>query len=237
MLDEGKWDKRRRLLAARAPHDVRQLPGFDLNDRHFWLRAAVRNALSPDRKNLDRLVNDDPTFENYVLRSRVRNHPSPGLPSDHLGCLSDELAAERLAGRFAWYFVLDSRDSTFPARLPSELEVAVRTERPSSEYELVVAWSDRWIASGRSANLARGLALYRLDRLEEAVKQLENVKAPDDKRPTASILVRAMARKRLGQETESKLDHEKVKRLVEKWDGAECFEVPLREEAKKLLEP
>ncbi len=101
----------------------------------------------------------------------------------------------------------------------------------------MVAWSDRWIASGRSANLARGLALYRLDRLEEAVKQLENVKAPDDKRPTASILVRAMARKRLGQDPEAKLDYEKVRGLVEKWDGAECFEIALREESKKLLQP
>ena len=46
-----------------------------------------------------------------------------------------------------------------------------------------------------------------------------------------------MARKRLGQIAAAKSDYDRVKGLVSEWDGAECFEVPLREEATKLLEP
>jgi hypothetical protein len=62
------------------------------------------------------------------------------------------------------------------------------------------------------------------------------VPEPTDRRRTAGILVRAMARKRLGQDFKATLDYEKVKQDVSRWGGEECFEIPLQEEAKTLFE-
>jgi serine/threonine protein kinase len=230
-LDEIQWERRRLQLASRASTKRFRLPGLNPDDRLFWLRSECDYFLAKNSL-LDRLVKEEPTFKNYVRRSWGRS-----LHGDHLGCLSDELAAVRLGGPLAWHFLLRNLALEHQARPPSELAVAVGLHRPRSDYELVIAWSDSWIESGRSANLARGLALYRLNRFEAAMEQLIKVEGPTDKRPTAAILVRAMTRKRLGEDAAARSDYETVKQAVSEWDGEECYEIPLRDEAKTLFEP
>ena len=70
-------------------------------------------------------MKEEPTLNNYVLRLGERSRDG-----DHLGCLADEVAAERILDDRPWYYLLRGTHTRGAVRLPSELEVASRTKRP-----------------------------------------------------------------------------------------------------------
>ncbi|MGH7202402.1 MAG: WD40 repeat domain-containing protein, partial [Planctomycetaceae bacterium] len=93
-FDEDEWESRRRRLAARlaAEHSFR-FPGFDPEDRRYWLRRKViENGVLHDR-----LIAAEPTFGHYLLRAQHR-----GKNGNYAGSLADQLEAARFAGPAAW---------------------------------------------------------------------------------------------------------------------------------------
>ncbi len=193
-LDEAEWDLRRLKLVASTSTRQFQFPGIDVNDRLYWLRNA--SSQSKVLVLLDRLIAQEPTFRNYVARAR-RRHGS----KDYVGSLSDWLAAEKLSRSAARAEIGFDANAAF--------SLVLQANRPRSEYDILLAWSDRRLSektvgfrSQRESYvfpLVRGLALFRLDRFADTVKQLQAFKIGKDGEYAEAVLIRAMARKRLGQ--------------------------------------
>jgi serine/threonine protein kinase/tetratricopeptide (TPR) repeat protein len=223
-LGEAEWELRRQQFASKTrtagPY---RLPGFDPNDRLYWLRTEAERTTDAARKRslLDRLIAEEPSFRNYLLRARQRSESG-----DRAGSLADQLEAARLAGSSAWPMI-DQFDA-FP--------LALQQDRPVHEYHQLLTWMDQRRDAGLSdRDTLRALVLYRLGRFDEAAKLMESYKLgmePDDEASTA-VLLRAMAKHRLGQHHAAKEDYQAARTAITPSRGA--YARTLLSEAEKLF--
>ncbi len=114
--------------------------------------------------------------------------------------------------------------------------LALQQDRPAHEYHQLLTWMDQRRDAGLTdRDTLRALALYRLGRFAEAVKLLESYKPgmePDDAASTA-VLVRAMAKHRLGQHHAAKEDYQAARTAITPERGA--YARTLLSEAEKLF--
>jgi hypothetical protein len=242
-FDEAEWESRRSRLAEARSRRQFELPGFDVNDRLYWLRNRATQA----ETLLDRLIAAEPTFRNFLLRATYR-----AKNGDHIGSLADQLEAGKLAptglaeimhkttveGQIAYltHFGLGPVDLR-------AYHLAYEADRPNRDYQILLEWAELRIAAVRftsfedlryhSLEAIRGMALYRLGRFAEAEKQLEPFQIGEEGENATEVLFRAMARQRLGQTDAAQTDYKAAKAAIKEWGDRES----LRAEAERLLGP
>jgi hypothetical protein len=219
-LSESEWDARRADLASRlAAAGGLRLPGFDPDDRHDWLRQelarleAIGEALSEDAWKriheqrlalVNRLVAEVPSGHNLVWRSNLLSNQD-----DDRGAFRDLLAAVETPVGGGW---------ALAHRSVGESLLLIDLLRQGEKGDLH-ALVDRYVtgrekALGPFQNYERplliGLTDYRQGRMDQAVAVLESTKVGKrmNSEGFVKVLVRAMARKRLGQDAAAQADYE-----------------------------
>src|SRR5262249_2153314 len=135
----------------------------------YWLR----NETTQNGVLFDRLITEEPTFRNYLARAERR-----GQSRDYAGSLADQLVAARLAGPAAWVAI--DRPVTggwcyYEIKIKWAYDLGRQADRPRGEYQILLEWADQRKAAGVGvSDLIRGMALYRLERFADAVKELES---------------------------------------------------------------
>jgi hypothetical protein len=150
--DEETWKRNREELLRRPkPPGEFPFPGAFAEDKLYWLRKELDSTLVQDQRPLhDRLVAEEPTWENYARRA------------EHFLAVGDFPAAIRDARKvreFGEYL------STLPGDRAAE-QIAFRPGLPKEQYELALAWLAGY-GFAESVN-ERGALLSHLGRYAEA---------------------------------------------------------------------
>jgi serine/threonine protein kinase/WD40 repeat protein len=236
-LDERAWELRRRKLAEKRSRPGKyQLAGVDPDDRLFWLRNQMYETrqLGPETMSqLDRLVHAEPIWSHYLLRARWRS--SDGQFGR---ALEDELEACRIGGTIAWQQLAPAGSDAGWSK-----QLMIRSSLSDSDLKLLLNWTEERRKAGiqdRFYDLLKGLIFYRQRNLQECIHHLSGFQVLKEgdwsyQRHADVVLIRAMARKQVGDSEAATTDFVAAKSTMEGID--DNFFEELLAEAETLFTP
>jgi serine/threonine protein kinase len=173
--DEEIWQRNRRELLQRGTLAVDfPFPGKVATDATYWLRQAYNRAKEPaERMALaERLVLVSPTWQNYLVRANT--YVSIGR---NVEAIREDLRVREMAkGEYK-----QDPEGRGPDVWHAVRTILAASGRPQEEYELAL----RWLREVDEDIPTIALALYRLNRPEEAIRELSRLQLP---RPTDPLI-------------------------------------------------